>query len=445
MLSVEPFLSAYDPSDLPGGSIDPLGFDRGYAALAERVLPGLTNAAGRPRYFSVLCAAVALSDEQSKDATETPRQRYARREAAVLRLERLWALACALASQQEAELDANGLRGVRDAERMTRRLVEKGAETTDADFRLLARQTQYGLLGIYANVAERLFLVERATLTLVDGFGRRLAHAFLEETDMPRPVRAAVAHGGDVKITLLQSWGERAHVAGRMGPLERAVLAEALQANETRRRMAELLVRFPSASTADKLETELARLGRIQAATNADDSRDLVEAMRAIDAYERCYRTCLLVFQRLLWLVEHEPTQRLEMSQIERDRVLRAAAEALPQACAQLDTACEGSTLAGHEGLDRLTDPRRFVRSAAQASTATELVLTVLRRHRDVQQAKRDGGRPKGPWLEADGESIRPTLAISQRIGREPDTLEQVLPHYYRTHAVDAFQLGRAE
>jgi len=47
-------LTAYDPTDLPGGSIDPLGFERGYLFLADKILPGLTNVASRPRYFSVL-------------------------------------------------------------------------------------------------------------------------------------------------------------------------------------------------------------------------------------------------------------------------------------------------------------------------------------------------------------------------------------------------------
>lgn len=44
------FLTAYDPSDLPGGSLDPLGFERGYLFLADKILPGLTNVANRPRY-----------------------------------------------------------------------------------------------------------------------------------------------------------------------------------------------------------------------------------------------------------------------------------------------------------------------------------------------------------------------------------------------------------
>ena len=38
-LAVEPFLTAYDPTDLPGVSIDPLGFERGYLFLADKPSP----------------------------------------------------------------------------------------------------------------------------------------------------------------------------------------------------------------------------------------------------------------------------------------------------------------------------------------------------------------------------------------------------------------------
>ena len=55
------FLSAFDPSDLPGGSMDPLGFDRAYSSQADKVLPGLTNVAAYPRYFSLLCAGARLA------------------------------------------------------------------------------------------------------------------------------------------------------------------------------------------------------------------------------------------------------------------------------------------------------------------------------------------------------------------------------------------------
>jgi hypothetical protein len=65
-----PFLTAYDPSDLPGGSVDPLGFERGYLFLADKILPGLTNAADRPRYFAILCAGASLA---GADPGLTPR------------------------------------------------------------------------------------------------------------------------------------------------------------------------------------------------------------------------------------------------------------------------------------------------------------------------------------------------------------------------------------
>ena len=58
---IETFLTAYDPSDLPGTSIDPLGFERGYLFLADKILPGLTNVASHPRYFALICAGIYLT------------------------------------------------------------------------------------------------------------------------------------------------------------------------------------------------------------------------------------------------------------------------------------------------------------------------------------------------------------------------------------------------
>ena len=63
---VDLFLTAYDPSDLPGSSIDPLGFERGYLFLADKILPGLTNVASHPRYFALLCAGIHLSGDAAR-------------------------------------------------------------------------------------------------------------------------------------------------------------------------------------------------------------------------------------------------------------------------------------------------------------------------------------------------------------------------------------------
>lgn len=114
-MSLDFFLTAFDPSDLPGSSIDPLGFERGYLFLADKILPGLTNVAACPRYFGVLCAGIHLAEVSP---TIPSRVAYERRRDVLLRLERLWALANVLAStDEELKSDTNarlgGIRGLR--------------------------------------------------------------------------------------------------------------------------------------------------------------------------------------------------------------------------------------------------------------------------------------------------------------------------------------------
>ena len=93
------FLTAYDPSDLPGGSVDPLGFERGYLCLADKILPGMTNVAGRPRYFALLCAGIYLNGD---DEGLPPQEFIKRRQDTLLRFERFWALANVLAAEHRS-------------------------------------------------------------------------------------------------------------------------------------------------------------------------------------------------------------------------------------------------------------------------------------------------------------------------------------------------------
>ena len=44
------FLTAYDPAELPGGTVDPLGFTAGYLVLADLLFPGMTAAAAQATY-----------------------------------------------------------------------------------------------------------------------------------------------------------------------------------------------------------------------------------------------------------------------------------------------------------------------------------------------------------------------------------------------------------
>lgn len=161
----EIFLTAYDPSDLPGGSSDPLGFEQGYLFLADKILPGLTNVANQPRYFSVLCARVHLA---KIDEARSPRQQYGTRLEVLLRFERFWALANVLAALQEAEdlPSAGGVRGVTYAKDEADRLNRRGASVARAHFKLLSRQPPYGVLGIYGAVAEGMRFIDRKSLAL---------------------------------------------------------------------------------------------------------------------------------------------------------------------------------------------------------------------------------------------------------------------------------------
>lgn len=141
------FLTAYDPSDLLGGSLDLLGFERGYLLLADKILPGLTNVADRPRYFSVLCAGVSIA---GADISDPPRLQYQRRLDCIQRFERFWALANVLARQEasDGELPVSGIQGVSYAAGKAESLLRTDARRVGADFKMLSRQVPYGVVGI---------------------------------------------------------------------------------------------------------------------------------------------------------------------------------------------------------------------------------------------------------------------------------------------------------
>lgn len=438
MLSVRPFLTAYDPSDLPGGSIDPLGFDRGYLVLADKILPGLTNVASRPRYFSVFCAAILLSDEGASGTDgATPRARRERRSEAVLRFERFWVLASVLAARSDDDLDNSGIRGIRYVEREVARLEGGGETSTTADYRLLSRQIPYGMLGIYGTVADTLKLLARDTLSLGPDLGRRLGEAFLAETRVSGPLRRAVVEGGSVGLHNLGSWGQAAHVGAPTGPLEARALSEAFQCNDTRRRMGELLRDHPAVEG----ETELGRLRRIhEVLASGADHPDLREGLRAIVAFEECYRLLLLVFSRLLWFCQAEEPFAVELDKAGHDPVLGEVREQVRDAWHRLNSALlEGRTRPFVENLSRLDDVRQFVENCAQCTTVEALVEQVLLRHRAVQRAKVQGGRPKMPWIELVGGKVAPTLTAAQQVRRAPDKPGDMGAHPYRTGAADQF------
>lgn len=438
-MSLDLFLTAYDPSDLPGSSIDPLGFERGYLFLADKILPGLTNVAARPRYFGVLCAGIHLA---AVDPSTPPRVAHERRRETLLRLERLWALANVLASSEgDAPGEISGIRGLRYVQARVGLLKDRRATQTTADFKVLSRQAQYGVLGVYAAVAEGMrILGDRRQLALTPDLGDRLAEAFIEETEMPASVRAAVTENKPISLNALTTWGRRAHISARGGAEERRSLAGALKLDAVRTRMMTVLAEYPT----DAGEPELQRLTRIERAIRGgSEHQDLAEGTRVILAYEAVYRVAQLALERLLWLCRTRSSLTIEIAA--RDSVLALAADRLPAAVRKLDTALSGATSPRIcADTAKLEDVRRFLADgalAAQSDTGA-LIDVVLQRHADVQHGKFDRGRRKLPWVERIDGRISLTSTHVGGIQGEATVPTDITPHFYRTGSADALRVA---
>lgn len=427
-----PFLTSYDPSDLPGGSIDPLGFDRGYIFLADQLLPGLTNAAARPRYFSMMCAATQLAPADGISQREQLQVRTNR----LLLLERFWATANVLASGDPDAMDASGIRGVTFAVDFVARMELRTTKSTDADFKMLAVQSRYGAVGIYANVAARVSLLDRQTMLPTRDLGRKLADAFINETRMPPRLRNVIrSGGGDVPVAALKEWGTAAHIAARPDVNEAECLADAFNLDSSRRRLGKLLSQF----SAQKGEPELLRLQRLrQAATSKAGHRDLVELVDVISAFEANYRLLLLLFERLLWLCK--ATGSITPLSAARDPIVSEFAKQVPTCASDLEKAVAQCSYEGfRQGIDRLHDVRTFIQAAAVASSTRDVLDVVLGRHADVQHGKFDRGRRKLPWIERTADRYDLVLSGVGDTSGEPKSLEDVRSHEYRVAAADRF------
>jgi hypothetical protein len=394
--AILPFLTAFDPTDLPGGSLDPLGFDRAYGFLADRILPGLTNVASRPRYLGVLCAGMYLAPVLPGTSV---RDQYRVRLDTVQRLERLWVLANLLASDREG-FDSSGLRGSNYGREHLENLGRKGQQRTTADFRLLIRQVPYGAIGIYGNVGAGMRLFDRKDLAPTPDLGERLAKAFLAETEIPEDVRSVVeAKKEDVSLSTLDRWGTRAHLAIAPGPEEASCLHEALHREPTRSRMVHLLGDRP-------LQADEAELERLEAIAkqlgNTEGDESLAEALQTIVAFEEAYRLVMLGLQRLLWRVRGAEGGVVPLSELRNDDVLCGICRDLPPAVEKLERCLAAArSTAFMEGQERLADARQFLQVAANAFGETEELVEAIRaRHADVQAGKLDRGRAKLPWLE---------------------------------------------
>jgi len=449
-MEIRPFLTSYDPSDLPSASIDPLGFERGYLLLAEKMLPGLTNVANRPRYFSLLCLGASLAPD-SGDLSPVKLKRN--RENTILGLERLWTLGCVLASRKAGAsydpqaasgpvpatppLELWGLRGITYSASKADELSQKNAPRTDGNYKLLLHQARYGVLGIYGVVADSLRLWDRTQAELTHDLGHRLAEVFKKETSFPTEIARTVLEDHSVMVTTLASWGARAHLDGTIGVNEAECFHEALHSNSVRSRMAVLLESHPFKDRDD----ELSRLRRIRSSIeSASPDQDLAETIDMILAYENFYGLALLGFERLLWLCRTLPGGGASLNDVKKDSVLIGLRNQISTAVKKMFYSLEqGETEHFRRDIGRLDDAMQFARKLSESvSDSVEMVFTLMARHTDVQHGKFDQGRRKSPWVELASDHIALTMGRVGGLNREAISPDQIARHPYRLGAADA-------
>ena len=453
---LQAFWTTYDPLDLASGSLDPLGFARGYLSLADRFLPSFTTVTTVPRYVSMLCAALRSVQthyrHESGIASSKGRQE---RLSLVKSYERAWAIACGCVSR-DPSIGQEAIRGLRGIRYVNRRLdILSGREKyiQTGSYNLLSNQVRYGGIGIYSTFLEECHLASMQSFTLRP-LGEALAAAF------PGPDQGIPIHDEDARLSLdtLQEWGGRAHI-GAFTTQEGAILAEALRGGEeadhpdnVRWAALRMLAKLNSQPSDD--EGELLRRLAIELRSGRFDTlgvpspclTQISTTLQILEPFEQFYQGVLFLFERIRGAatdeIEASLTNLASVEPVmEAIRAIRKSAAELRnslQAASYVNptTAVEVETVMRESGILALADD--VLRHPADTS---EVMRLVLRRHGQVQSGKFDKGLPKAAWTRLiDGDKVqlkaqRHRLPASQRPARWMD----VGRHPYRTRSALAF------
>ncbi len=439
---IQLFGTAYDPSDLPGSSVDPLGFEAGYVALAEALVPGLTTITDAPRYPGLLCSGLYLV----QGATEAHAPRVAAEEsclAALFRLERLWAVASVLRwrEQPDERDDSFGtLRGITYASLQVERIEERGLTEISPDFPFLRRQRINGAVGVYRNLLEKCALVFQNEWRLTPDLGEPLGDSFVRDTRMPTSVRRAMFDGSSVRVSDLRAWGQYAHPTRPLQQEEKKVLRDAVLSSLQRRATLGLLRQVgPSWLQAAEGELHaiggmlgLARQGKMIRGVPAEILPPLSATLTVIPAYEAAYQAALLAFERVLWLVRQSPGGTATDAVL-RDGTVKRLPKLLKDAAQGLTSALEDAAELAQPVRDALEEAVAFVQDLGQRARDPQSAIQVtLKRHKEVQEGKLDRGRRKAPWVVEDAAAYRLTFARVGGLHRPVTEPAQIAAHDYR-------------
>lgn len=451
------FWTAYDPLDLASGSLDPLGFARGYLALANRFLPSFTTVTTVPRYASMLCAALKAAQTHHRYESEIGTSKVREERLRLVKsFERAWALACGLTARDGtigAEAIA-GLRGVRSVNRRLDALSIREKYIQTGSFNLLSNQVRYGGIGVYSTFLEECHLASMNSLTLRP-LGEALALGF------PGPPQGTLVHDEDARLSLdaLKEWGSRAQV-GSFTTEEGTVMAQALrggeeadQPDQIRWVALQMLAKanpkpgYDEGAILRALAKDI-RNGRFDnLGAPATCITQIDATFRLLEPFEQFYQGVTFLFER----IRSAATDEVEASltDLAKTDSLTEATEAIRKSADELRRslliACQvnASTAGDVEAVLRESGILSLVDDVLREPADTpELMRIVLQRHSHVQSGKFDKGLPKTAWarLTNTGNRVRLTaqryqLSQSQR----PATWKDVDRHPYRTGSAFAF------
>lgn len=451
------FWTVYDPLDLASGSLDPLGFARGYLALADHFLPNFTTVTTVPRYVSMLCAALkAVQTHYHHDSAMASSKARQERLKLVKSFERAWALACGLAARNETigTEAVSGLRGVRSVNRRLETLSGREKYIKTGSFNLLSNQVRYGAIGIYSTFLEECHLASMQSFALRP-LGEALADAF------PAPPPGTPVHDEEARLSLnaLTEWGCLAHVS-TFTDREGLVISQALRGGEeadhpdhVRWASLQMLARlnpppeFDECSVLRGLAKELRDGGFDKLCLPATSLTQIAATLQIIEPFEQFYQSVLFLFERIRAAASDEPV--IFLPELARNESVSEAVLAIRRSARELKnhlaaasevnttTVAEVENVLCNSGILALAD--ELLR---EATDTCEAMRIVLRRHNQVQAGKFDKGLPKAAWARlVDGDDrVRLTaqrfqLPPSQR----PATWKELGRHPYRTGSAFAF------
>jgi hypothetical protein len=416
-----PFLTEADPEQSGEGNLDPLRLAPMAEALAEEILPSVTNRMSRVRFLTAIsfgsAVSVGLEDIPPKDGLTTPHLAFE------------WHLVEAIARRSRYGLPDSALLGVPGINK-ARAVISSGAQLRASTY--LKTPKVFGFVGVYKRLANGLALVDQ-DIVLQSG-GDELLRAWERDQNLvgfidgkrTKPwrlhdIRGAVGDAlikGEVMRSPSSSLWSRLCEALRpdgAGRNEKRTLRRLIldPSSPLRRETIERIARAPAGNDAEVLR-----------AIRREASLALRRRLLAIDAYERVAALLMFAFDTARRMSTSSGLQPQSSEKIARHPNLQRVVRELPSAFARALPRLERI---GGYGLDLETSLGRFEAPLAGADFVREL----MELHESVQADKQ-----ARPWFEdvPQGYFVRSPYTLHL----EPE-LTGAYVHPYRAFAIQSF------